>query len=54
VIPGERDIRLEEVADPVLSIGGDVIIRLAAVHAECGPPVSEDRGWQDSISRTSR
>ncbi|MCU1442763.1 MAG: dehydrogenase [Cryobacterium sp.] len=43
VIHGERDIRLEEVADPVLSTGGDAIVRVVAACV-CGSDLWPYRG----------
>lgn len=41
VIYGERDIRLEKVPDPVLSTGGDAIVRVVAA---CGSDLWPYRG----------
>jgi len=43
VIHGERDVRLEEVADPVLSTGGDAIVRVVAACV-CGSDLWPYRG----------
>ena len=43
VIHGERDIRFEEVADPVLSTGGDAIVRVVAACV-CGSDLWPYRG----------
>ena len=43
VIYGERDIRLEEVPDPVLSSGGDAIVRVVAACV-CGSDLWPYRG----------
>jgi threonine dehydrogenase-like Zn-dependent dehydrogenase len=43
LIYGERDIRLEEVADPVLSTGGDAIVRVTAACV-CGSDLWPYRG----------
>lgn len=43
VIHGERDIRLEEVPDPVLSTGGDAIVRVVAACV-CGSDLWPYRG----------
>ena len=43
VIYGERDVRLEEVADPVLSTGGDAIVRVVAACV-CGSDLWPYRG----------
>lgn len=43
VIYGERDVRLEEVPDPVLSTGGDAIVRVAAACV-CGSDLWPYRG----------
>src|SRR5665647_1456407 len=45
VIYGERDIRLEEVADPILSTGGDAIVRVVAACV-CGSDLWPYRGVQ--------
>ncbi|TDW30120.1 zinc-dependent alcohol dehydrogenase family protein [Cryobacterium psychrophilum] len=43
VIYGERDVRLEEVPDPVLSTGGDAIVRVVAACV-CGSDLWPYRG----------
>src|ERR1700709_1765904 len=43
LIYGERDIRLEEVSDPVLSTGGDAIVRVVAACV-CGSDLWGYRG----------
>ncbi|WP_158866697.1 zinc-dependent alcohol dehydrogenase family protein [Leifsonia sp. AG29] len=43
VIHGERDVRLEEVPDPVLSTGGDAIVRVVAACV-CGSDLWPYRG----------
>lgn len=43
VLHGERDIRLEEVPDPVLSTGGDAIVRVVAACV-CGSDLWGYRG----------
>jgi hypothetical protein len=43
VIYGERDVRIEEVADPVLSTGGDAIVRVVAACV-CGSDLWPYRG----------
>lgn len=43
VIHGERDVRLEEVPDPVLSSGGDAIVRVVAACV-CGSDLWAYRG----------
>jgi hypothetical protein len=43
VIHGERDIRVEEVAEPVLSTGGDAIVRVVAACV-CGSDLWPYRG----------
>ncbi|GAB3127077.1 zinc-dependent alcohol dehydrogenase family protein [Glaciibacter psychrotolerans] len=43
VIHGERDIRLEDVADPVLSTGGDAIVKVVAACV-CGSDLWPYRG----------
>ncbi len=43
VIHGQRDIRIEEVADPVLSTGGDAIVRVVAACV-CGSDLWPYRG----------
>ena len=43
VIYGERDIRLDEVSDPVLSTGGDAIVRVVAACV-CGSDLWPYRG----------
>jgi threonine dehydrogenase-like Zn-dependent dehydrogenase len=43
VLYGERDIRLDEVADPVLSTGGDAIVRVVA-SCVCGSDLWPYRG----------
>ncbi|MBC7589450.1 MAG: zinc-dependent alcohol dehydrogenase family protein [Salinibacterium sp.] len=43
VLYGERDVRLEEVADPVLSTGGDAIVRVVAACV-CGSDLWPYRG----------
>ena len=43
VIYGERDVRLEEVPDPVLSTGGDAIVRVVATCV-CGSDLWPYRG----------
>lgn len=43
VIHGERDVRLDEVADPVLSTGGDAIVRVVAACV-CGSDLWPYRG----------
>ncbi len=43
VIHGERDVRLEEVPDPVLSTGGDAIVRVVAACV-CGSDLWRYRG----------
>ncbi|KQX05020.1 MULTISPECIES: zinc-dependent alcohol dehydrogenase family protein [unclassified Leifsonia] len=43
LIYGERDIRVEEVADPVLSTGGDAIVRVVAACV-CGSDLWPYRG----------
>jgi threonine dehydrogenase-like Zn-dependent dehydrogenase len=43
VIYGERDIRVDEVADPVLSTGGDAIVRVVAACV-CGSDLWPYRG----------
>ncbi|TFD26144.1 zinc-dependent alcohol dehydrogenase family protein [Cryobacterium cryoconiti] len=45
VIYGERDIRLEEVPDPILSTGGDAIVRVVAACV-CGSDLWPYRGIQ--------
>ncbi|KQV06875.1 zinc-dependent alcohol dehydrogenase family protein [Leifsonia sp. Root112D2] len=45
VIHGERDIRFEEVPDPVLSTGGDAIVRVVAACV-CGSDLWQYRGIQ--------
>jgi len=45
VIHGERDIRLEEVPDPILSTGGDAIVRVVAACV-CGSDLWPYRGVQ--------
>ncbi|TFC94772.1 MULTISPECIES: zinc-dependent alcohol dehydrogenase family protein [Cryobacterium] len=45
VIYGERDIRLEEVPDPILSTGGDAIVRVVAACV-CGSDLWPYRGVQ--------
>lgn len=45
VIHGERDVRLEEVPDPVLSTGGDAIVRVVAACV-CGSDLWPYRGVQ--------
>lgn len=40
---GERDIRLEEIPDPVLSTGGDAIVRVVAASV-CGSDLWGYRG----------
>jgi len=45
VIYGERDVRLEEVADPILSTGGDAIVRVVAACV-CGSDLWPYRGVQ--------
>ncbi|MFO7689909.1 MAG: zinc-dependent alcohol dehydrogenase family protein [Cryobacterium sp.] len=43
VIYGERDVRIDEVADPVLSTGGDAIVRVVAACV-CGSDLWPYRG----------
>ncbi len=43
VIHGERDVRLEEVPDPVLSTGGDAVVRVVAACV-CGSDLWPYRG----------
>lgn len=43
IIHGERDVRLEEVPDPVLSTGGDAIVRVVAACV-CGSDLWPYRG----------
>jgi threonine dehydrogenase-like Zn-dependent dehydrogenase len=43
VIHGERDVRLEEVPDPILSTGGDAIVRVVAACV-CGSDLWPYRG----------
>src|SRR5664279_905015 len=43
VIHGPNDIRLDEVADPVLSTGGDAIVRVVAACV-CGSDLWSYRG----------
>ena len=43
VIYGERDVRLEEVPEPVLSTGGDAIVRVVAACV-CGSDLWPYRG----------
>ncbi len=45
VIYGERDVRLEEVPDPILSTGGDAIVRVVAACV-CGSDLWPYRGVQ--------
>jgi threonine dehydrogenase-like Zn-dependent dehydrogenase len=45
LIYGERDIRLEEVPDPILSTGGDAIVRVVAACV-CGSDLWPYRGVQ--------
>lgn len=45
VIYGERDVRLEEVSDPILSTGGDAIVRVVAACV-CGSDLWPYRGVQ--------
>lgn len=52
VIHGERDIRFEEVPDPVLSTGGDAIVRVVAACV-CGSDLWPYRGVR-TILRPSR
>ncbi len=52
VIHGERDIRFEEVPDPVLSTGGDAIVRVVAACV-CGSDLWPYRGI-DPVARPSR
>lgn len=49
VIHGERDIRLEEVPDPVLSTGGDAIVRVVAACV-CGSDLWPYRGVTPTTS----
>jgi hypothetical protein len=47
VIYGERDIRLDEVAEPVLSTGGDAIVRVVAACV-CGSDLWPYRGISET------
>ncbi len=49
VIHGERDIRLDEVADPALSTGGDAIVRVVAAFV-CGSDLWPYRGITSTTS----
>ena len=48
VIYGERDIRLDEVAEPVLSSGGDAIVRVVAACV-CGSDLWPYRGVSETV-----
>jgi threonine dehydrogenase-like Zn-dependent dehydrogenase len=49
IIHGERDVRLEEVPDPVLSTGGDAIVRVVAACV-CGSDLWPYRGVTPTAS----
>ena len=54
IIHGERDVRLEEVPDPVLSTGRDAIVRVTSTARRCSGVAGTAGGrWQAVASRAT-